>query len=258
PDAPYARGFPHFSNGKTWVEQLAKTLGLGVSTGPALKNPRVFSNYAVGGARARGTESSDLNNQVKLFLDHFHHKAPADALYVVYAGNNDLRDALSVLADDPTPPTVSTAILTRTLAAIGKTITELAGAGAHTFLVANAPPLDLVPAILSQDKTVQDAAKSLSTEFNNGLEMILSTLEAKLAVKIIRLDVYTLFNQVVTDPAAAGLAEVKKPCITPGTIDHPFCEQPDEYLFWDAIHPTVRGHALLAEEAQQALVSAQR
>jgi phospholipase/lecithinase/hemolysin len=52
--------------------------------------------------------------------------------------------------------------------------------------------------------------------------------------------------------------EVEKPCITPGTIDHPFCEQPDEYLFWDYIHPTEKGHALLAWEAQQALHLAQR
>ena len=259
PDAPYANGFPHFSNGKTWVEQFAEALGLGVSTKPAaLKNPR-FSNYAVGGARARGAEPSDLNNQVTLFLDHFHKKAPADALYVVYAGGNDLRDALSALADDPSPPTISMAILTKALVAIGETITNLANAGAHTFLVPNAPPLDLVPAVRFQDEPVRIAARSLSTQFNIGLENTLLALKVTLpAVTIIPLDVSTLFTRVVDDPAAAGLLEVEKPCITPGTIDHPFCEQPDQYLFWDYIHPTEKGHALLAEEAQQALVSAQR
>jgi phospholipase/lecithinase/hemolysin len=259
PDAPYARGFPHFSNGQTWVEQLAETLGLGVSTGPALKNPRVFSNYAVGGARARGVEPFDLNNQVELFLKDFD-EAPKNALYVVYAGGNDLRDALSVLADYPDPTSVSAAILTKALAAIGETITKLANAGAQTFLVPNAPPLDLVPAVRSQDETVREAARLLSTQFNNELEKTLLALEANpnLAVTIIRLDVSTLFTNLVTDPGEASPLEVEKPCITPGTIDHPFCEQPDEYLFWDYIHPTEKGHALLAEAAQQALRLAQR
>src|SRR5881296_3085650 len=47
PSAPYARGGHHFSNGATWVEQLAKALGLKRSAGPALRVPGVFSNYAV-------------------------------------------------------------------------------------------------------------------------------------------------------------------------------------------------------------------
>ena len=33
PDAPYARGGHHFSNGATWVEQYARSIGLAGSTG---------------------------------------------------------------------------------------------------------------------------------------------------------------------------------------------------------------------------------
>src|SRR6266704_4453450 len=39
PDAPYARGGMHFSNGATWVEQLAIIDHALPSTGPALLNP---------------------------------------------------------------------------------------------------------------------------------------------------------------------------------------------------------------------------
>jgi outer membrane lipase/esterase len=191
---------------------------------------------------------------------HFPDKVPADALYVVYAGGNDLRDALSVLADDPNPTSVSGAILTRALTAIGETITQLAHAGAHTFLVPNVPPLDLVPAVRSQGETVQEAARLLSMQFNDGLETTLLALEANsdLNVKIVPLNVFKLFTQVDANPRIARLSEVEKPCITPGTIDHPFCEQPDEYLFWDYIHPTEKGHALLAEAAQDVLRLVQR
>ena len=53
PDAPYARGAFHFSNGATWVEQLSLLDHALPSAGPALFIPLLFSNYAVGGARAR-------------------------------------------------------------------------------------------------------------------------------------------------------------------------------------------------------------
>ena len=65
PDAPYARGGMHFSNGKTWVEVLSKDLRL--PSGPAFRNPGQFSNYAVGSARARSVTGADLTDQVNMF-----------------------------------------------------------------------------------------------------------------------------------------------------------------------------------------------
>src|SRR5205814_3975919 len=51
PSAPYAKGGHHFSNGATWVEQLARSAGLSASVRPALLDPAA-TNYAVGAARA--------------------------------------------------------------------------------------------------------------------------------------------------------------------------------------------------------------
>src|SRR5689334_18069085 len=48
PAAPYARGGLHFSNGSTWIEQLALIDHANPSADPALRAPGVFSNYAVG------------------------------------------------------------------------------------------------------------------------------------------------------------------------------------------------------------------
>ena len=53
PDFPYAIGGHHFSNGPTWAEQLTRALGMPTSGKPALHAPGVFTNYAVGRARAR-------------------------------------------------------------------------------------------------------------------------------------------------------------------------------------------------------------
>src|SRR5262249_28356593 len=86
PAAPYARGGLHFSNGATWVEQLSVLDKAGGSAGPALSVPGVFTNYAVGGARARLGGPFDLTGQVDRFLTDFAGVAPGDALYVVWIG----------------------------------------------------------------------------------------------------------------------------------------------------------------------------
>lgn len=46
--------------------------------------------------------------------------------------------------------------------------------------------------------------------------------------------------------------DVRDACLTPNVA--PFtCENPDNYRFWDGIHPTKAGHAILAEEAARAV-----
>src|SRR2546428_13322829 len=88
PDAPYARGAFHFSNGPTWVEQLSLLDHALPSAGPALFIPLLFSNYAVGGARARHEGPFDLSTQVGLFVRDFRGQGPSGALYIVFAGGN--------------------------------------------------------------------------------------------------------------------------------------------------------------------------
>src|SRR6266705_6566698 len=138
PDAPYARGALHFSNGATWVEQLSVLDQALPSTGPALLHPVLFSNYAVGGAHAQPVGLFDLSTQVSRFLSDFDRQAPADALYIVFVGGNDLRDALDALVQDPTFGT-SLGIVGAAVTAIQSNLLTLHAAGARSFLVANAP-----------------------------------------------------------------------------------------------------------------------
>jgi hypothetical protein len=81
---------------------------------------------------------------VSRYLDDVHHKAPASALYVVFIGGNDLRDALEALATDPTGATSSTSSCRRS--APSSRASSIYTGLARTFLVANAPNIALVPA----------------------------------------------------------------------------------------------------------------
>jgi phospholipase/lecithinase/hemolysin len=67
-----------------------------------------------------------------------------------------------------------------------------------------------------------------------------------------RLDAYQLLNAIVAAPAAFGLTSVTTACVTPNVA--PFtCGNPDGFLFWDGIHPTRAGHAILAQAAANVL-----
>lgn len=252
PNAPYARGAFHFSNGPTWIEQLSLIDHALPSAGPALLLPVVLSNYAVGGARARQVGAFDLPTQVGLFVSEFHGHAPADALYVIFVGGNDLRDALEALGTDPLGLT-SLGILQGALAAIQSNLSALYAAGARRFLVANGPDISLAPAVRLAGRDAQLAAQFLASQFNKGLGLILDGLDAAPGTEIVRLDVFRFLNEVVADPGSFGLTDAVDPCIRLNTVVHAFCANPGKFLFWDGIHPTVAGHHLLAVRADAAL-----
>ena len=104
PDAPYAVGGLHFSNGPTWAEQLSWMLHSPKSGLPALLAGGEFTNYAVGRARARPGApvfaDFDLAAQTARFRGDFHGVAPPEATYAMWIGADDLNDALDALAID--------------------------------------------------------------------------------------------------------------------------------------------------------------
>ena len=56
---------------------------------------------------------------------------------------------------------------------------------------------------------------------------------------------------IVTDPAYYGFTNVTQPCLT-GEVNYSGgtpCATPDQYLFWDELHPTAAGQQLVAQEA---------
>ena len=89
--------------------------------------------------------------------------------------------------------------------------------------------------------------------FDGNLAGVLAQLSVGLPdASFARLDADQILNAIVASPAAFNLTNVTTACLTPNVA--PFtCHNADEFLFWDGIHPTRAGHAILAQEAAHVL-----
>lgn len=250
PSAPYAKGGHHFSNGATWIEQYARTVGLAGSVRPALASNGSATNFAVGGARSYNDGINfNLTRQVDTFLEQGGGIAASDALYVIEMGSNDVRDAFQIYATGGN----GGPIVAQALGTIAANIQRLYLAGARSFLVWTVPNIALTPAIRSLPPAAQGLMSALTQAFNANLAGVLGQLSAGLpGVTFTRLDAYQLVDAIVANPAAYHLTSVTTSCLTPN--ETPFsCHQPNEHLFWDGIHPTNAAHALLAQLAASVL-----
>jgi len=249
PSAPYARSGFHFTNGRTWIERVARQLNDRRSGKPAFRRPGRFTNYAYGTARSRASGTAfDLGNQVGLFLSDFNGQAPQQPTYVMWTGANDVRDAVNALFIDPSGAT-SSGILNEAVTATADNIIALYGSGARTFMVANVPNIGLTPAVRAFGPEAEAAALQMSILYNQGLGQALDSLEVFPEIRIVRLDVFEILAELVDDLQSEGRVNVTESCINPGVIVDAICDRPGKYLFWDGIHPTRVGHRHLAREA---------
>ena len=254
PGDPYAHGGIHFSNGRSWVEHVAAALGAGGDARPALDSRGSAANYAWSGARASGVRDRDLSGQVSTYLADVNGSAPEETLYVLFIGGNDVRDALLAGLSDPTAAVIR---LVEALTSIGENITALSAAGARRFLILNSPNLGLVPALAAFPANARPAATCLSLMFNlgamapgpcaapiPGLAGIAANLESS-GAEVTLVDVFAFITGVASYPDAYGIIDVSRACVKP--LQPPYeCENPNDRLFWDGIHPTKAVHRLLA------------
>jgi phospholipase/lecithinase/hemolysin len=241
PSAPYDTR--RFTNGKTWVEVLADELQLSRGGLPALVSG-FFGNYAVGGAQAEGGSVPDFGDQVDLLLKRRRHHVPSNALYVVQFGGNDIRAALQG-GDGVTE--IQTAI-----AGIVRNIDKLYDAGARQFLVANAPNIGRTPVILKLG--VGAAAELLSNEYNDALDTALDRVAKLPDIEIYRIDLFRFLEAAAGIPQGLGFANdpvstEPEPCLPVFDPSGAVCNDPNQRLFWDGLHPTRAAHRIVGNIA---------
>jgi phospholipase/lecithinase/hemolysin len=246
PDGPYYFGGQyHFSNGPTWVEGFARYLALAPSAQPAFANAsKKLTNYAVGGARAVADFPCRVNlpEQVQAYFADYNRTSPK-TLIALEIGGNDVRDALFAGAQgqDPTP------YIEKAITSIGHNLSALYLHGARRFLVMNVPDLGKTPAVRMIPGAAQSAAL-LTQIFNQNLMAVLKTVSRLPGSSVKVLDVKGKLDDVVKHATDYGFSNVTDACVKSNQI--PFqCKVPDQYLFWDGIHPTEAMHEIVAQQA---------
>jgi len=236
PPPPYFEG--RASNGRLWVEQLADVLGMSIAPG---------DNYAVFGATTghfnlnnglNGLVYPGLLDEIASFTASRSAAEAEGALFVVWAGANDF---FLALATGQSPQ----ALIGNGVGNTVQAIQRLWKAGARHILVVNVPDLGRTPYALGRN--VGAPVTQLSAAYNQVLNSALDGL-ASAGIPTIRMDAFALLREMVTQPAQFGFTNVTDPLIVVGG-------NADEFLFWDNVHPTTKGHAVVAEAAADSLIS---
>lgn len=229
PTQPYGEGT--YSDGEVWATGFAAALGL-----QALPSLAGGSNYAYGGAVTRGgVFPPSLRDQVGLYLG----STPADAadtLFVIAGGGNNARDALQNIAGGANPLLTINRTANRFAEDVGLMVDQLQAAGGVDIVVWNAPDLGLAPAVTALGGDAVNLGSTITGAMNGALGTRLAG-----EIGVITFDLAGLVGQVVADPAAFGLANAVDAC---GAVVG--CD-PSSYLFWDGIHPTSAGHAIVRD-----------
>lgn len=253
PSSVYYQG--RSSNGPIYADVLAGKLGL-TNQASLLGG----GNYAYGGARTDyqiyGAPFQGMLDQKNTLLAQ-HSAIDPDALVVVFGGANNIQDLLRGQRGVGSEPPST---LAETVQDLDTIIDDLYAAGARNFLVPNAPNVGLVPRVaLSGIPNAVAIATGATVQLNSLLDDMLDDQIAQ-GRNIIKLDVFSLLQGVVANPAAFGITNVTTPCFTGDdlfftTTNMPApCATPDSYLFWDTIHPTAKVHEILGEAAFAAVV----
>ena len=252
PVAPYVAG--QFTNGNVWVQDLASGLGLSALKASLLGGTDYAYGTAETGAASFNTSavSTDLvgpSGQLAQF-QAAHGTADPNALYAIWIGSNDLNDILANAS--PAQFSADAAIV---IGNIDSAVNTLAGMGAKKILILTVPDLGKTPAALALGPVASGGASALSAAFDTGLTQSLFGVAAADSINVSVLDTYALLDSIAASPGSYGLNNVTQPCLT-GEVNYSGgtpCSTPDQYLFWDPLHPTAAGHQIVAGEALDVL-----
>lgn len=130
-------------------------------------------------------------------------------------------------------------------------INSLTDVGAKKILVANLPDLGQLPTTKNSTNSV--SLSTLTQAHNQGLRRSLKVLRNEhFDLEIVVLDANTLYQDAMSatgyanaNPTAFNFTNVISSCLSSDRT----CSNPDQFLFWDGIHPTAAAHRIIGETA---------
>jgi len=245
--------------GPVWSELVSNFYGVT----PSPSNVSEGNIFAQGGARIVGTPGvstppGQAQRPIATQITEFLARGPADpdALYAVWGGANDVFFNLGAFsAGAITQAELQTNVLGAAAAEIQQ-IGRLRAAGAQYILVFAIPNIGAAPAFAGTP-----SAASV-TALTAGYNTTLFTGLAGAGMRVIPVDSFSFFNEILANPSAYGFTNTTSiacgafpPVTTAQTANSLFCYTGNltapnadrTHLFADAVHPTSASHAILAQ-----------
>jgi|CZKL01.1.fsa_nt_gi phospholipase/lecithinase/hemolysin len=229
-----------------WIEQLAASMPSKPEVKDSLDGGTDYAYgfattgkgtglFTFGPSNSLSVNVDNIGQQITNYLSK-HPKISDKTLFVVWGGAIDVLYTTSSQA-------VIEAGVNQTL-----NIERLIKAGGTRFIVPNLPPLGLVPRLNGSPTTsipATEASALYNTVLTDGLRLLREAYRHK-HLHLSQLDVFALFNKIVAAPGKYSLANIT-------ASSQGAAVDPDSYLFWDDLHPTTRGHNILALTAAEIL-----
>jgi len=238
PDKNYYHG--RFSNGPLYIDKLATQLNT-----PLLPSRLFGSNFAHAGSNSLGMSAQIFN-----FAENVGFVVNPNWTVVIWSGANDLISLISQPENEIT-------LITDAIAHIRFSILSLSAMGATRIVILNQINMARLPRLHSADENdpgIQLAAEEWSINFNTSLDEMLDELDRDNSLSTIRFDVFSLVENIITDPSNYGLQNIHESCYVKDesaialTGNESICQNPDEYLFWDSVHPTTAAHEIFYQQ----------
>jgi len=232
---PYYSG--RFSNGPVWAEAVATEYGKSVVAGNWGESG---TNRAFGGSQTGPGMSffviPNVGEQINRYLNNVNSNIDQDDLVFLFAGGNDF----TVGAGNPNI----------TLQNMIAHVNTLADSGAKEFVVVNIPPIEKTPIYSSNTPSDLLQTENNVIYYNTQLVVEMSSLASQRGLTIKVVDIHVMFNEIYYNGSFGGITNVvDEACgYTSGTCNsNDIAPNPDEFLFWDYVHPTRVIHEALSE-----------
>jgi cholinesterase len=232
------------SNGPAAVEVLADKLKV------------ELTDYAIGGAttgidNANGDlwKDTGLMAQIDQFENELNgEQADPNALYFIHISVNDF--IKGVIFNQSHSITETVTLADQALVNIDTAVEHLAKLGARKLMVVNSADISKMPDV----EAFQVEALAFQERINSRLPDEMEKLAKQLDLDMNIFDYTALSDQLHSNTAKYSLTNVTDPCLV--VIDSNtvrVCSSPDQYFYWDGLHPTRRVHQLMGEAMAEQL-----
>ncbi|KAM3342389.1 GDSL esterase/lipase isoform X2 [Capsicum galapagoense] len=270
-----------FSNGYTMVDEIAELLGLPLipahSQASSGDQMRFGVNYASAAAGILDNTGRNFvgripfNQQIKNFestLDQITDnlgapdvaQALAKCMFFVGMGSNDYLNNYLMPNYDTKNHYNAQQFANLLVQQYTQQLMRLYNLGARKFVIGGVGLMGCIPSILAQKNTnvCSEEVNQLVLPFSNNVKSMLSNLNVNLpGSKFIYIDIKNMFQDLLTNYRRYGFSVINRGCcgigrnrgqITCLPMQTP-CPNRDQYIFWDAFHPTEAVNILFARKA---------